>query len=83
MASHESNGWNPDWLGQRRLFPSRYSKIELKIILAKILLNFGRTETGKLFGGSCLSPFLWIGDNRVDDNNPLFFSISFLTILWI
>ena len=42
----ESEGLNPDWLGQSQLFSSRYSKIELKIILSKIFPRIGNRETG-------------------------------------
>ena len=42
----ESDEWNLDWCGQRRLFSSRNSSIGSKAILLKILLHTGNNETG-------------------------------------
>ena len=59
--SNKSDRRNPDWFRQRRLFSSRYSKIELKKILTRILQCIGNWGTGRKFCRSYLSPFLWIG----------------------
>ena len=57
--SHESEGLNPDWLGQSKSFSSRYSQIELKITISKIFPRIGNREAVLQLSTICLSPFLW------------------------